>query len=188
MLVVFQLCWLNLKKKRLKASTFSCSKNTKSPYKCKLTIVFCTHTASSLSLPPANTKGLHHFLGKITEQKHTHEKALQNSIDKELEICHTSRQYFCWNFISDCPETHQSNKDFSTEVSQLNTKHSLHGKQSIMECMGEWEMKSKGNLSSKIVQSFIYKYVHSKYHVNAGQKAYHKSNNEDQTADLQTRT
>lgn len=41
---------------------------------------------------------------------------------------------------------------------------------------------------NKIVQSFIYKYVHSKYHVNAGQKAYHKSNNEDQTADLQTRT
>lgn len=55
-----------------------------------------------------------------------------------------------------------------------------------MGYMGEREIKSKENLFAKIVQSSVYKNVHTEYHIYAGKKAYHKSTNKGQIADLQT--
>lgn len=57
-----------------------------------------------------------------------------------------------------------------------------------MGYMGEWEIKSKENLFAKIVQSSVYKNVLTEYHIYAGKKAYHKSTNKGQIADLQTWT
>lgn len=48
--------------------------------------------------------------------------------------------------------------------------------------------KSKENLSAEVVQSLVYKNVHTEYDIYAGWKAYHKSTNKGQTADLQTWT
>jgi len=53
------------------------SAKSKTPCLCigaNWTIVFCSHSASSLSLPPANIKDLCSFLRKITKQKYTREE------------------------------------------------------------------------------------------------------------------